>query len=90
MEEEPNYLVLAPDIIRIIESSILTFQLFVKMDKKKNSGVLNLFGNQNPMATPLQQVQSLLEKVTSCYGIHFNFIGYYLITYDCPHYNTSN
>ncbi|XVF74934.1 hypothetical protein PTKIN_Ptkin13bG0149800 [Pterospermum kingtungense] len=62
VEEESDYLVLAPDIIRIIESSILTFQMFVKMDKKKNSGVLNLFGNQNPMATPLQQVQSLLEK----------------------------
>ncbi|XWS11630.1 hypothetical protein CRYUN_Cryun37aG0015200 [Craigia yunnanensis] len=62
VEEEPNYLVLAPDIIRIIESSILTFQLFVKLDLKKNSSVLNLFGNQNPMATPLQQVQSLLEK----------------------------
>ncbi|KAK6263879.1 hypothetical protein SCA6_019313 [Theobroma cacao] len=62
VEEESNYLVHAPDIIRIIENSILTFQLFVKMDKKKHSSVLNLFGNQNPMATPLQQVQSLLMK----------------------------
>ncbi|XVF23320.1 hypothetical protein REPUB_Repub13aG0027500 [Reevesia pubescens] len=62
VEEESDFLVLAPDIIRIIESSILTFQLFVKMDKKKHSSVLNLFGNHNPMATPLQQVQSLLEK----------------------------
>ncbi|KAK8681454.1 hypothetical protein V6N13_053857 [Hibiscus sabdariffa] len=58
VEEESDYLVLAPDIIRIIESIILTFQLFVKIDKKKHS----LFGNQNPMATPLQQVKSLLEK----------------------------
>ncbi|KAK8487387.1 hypothetical protein V6N13_093146 [Hibiscus sabdariffa] len=58
VEEESDYLVLAPDIIKIIESVILTFQLFVKIDKKKHS----LFGNQNPMATPLQQVQSLLEK----------------------------
>ncbi|XWS16603.1 hypothetical protein CRYUN_Cryun34aG0103700 [Craigia yunnanensis] len=90
VEEELDYLVLAPHIIRIIESLILTFQQFVKMDKKGHSSVLNLFGNQNPMATPLQQVQSLLEKVTSCYAIHFNFIGYYLITYDCPHYSTSN
>ncbi|GMI89879.1 hypothetical protein like AT3G20260 [Hibiscus trionum] len=57
-EEESDYLVLAPDIIRIIESVILTFQLFVKIDKKKHS----LFGNQNQMGTPLQQVQSLLEK----------------------------
>lgn len=62
VKEESDYVVFAPDIIRILESSILTFQLFVKMDKKKNSGVLNLFGNQNPMATPLQQVQSLLDK----------------------------
>ncbi|XVF26458.1 hypothetical protein REPUB_Repub14bG0018300 [Reevesia pubescens] len=60
--KESDYLVLASDIIRIIESSILTFQLFVKMDKKKHGSVLNLFGNQNLMATPLQQVQSLLEK----------------------------
>ena len=90
MEEETDYLVLAPDIIRIIESLILTFQLFVKMDKKRHSSILNLFGNQNLMATPLQQVQSLLEKVTSCYAIHFNFIGYYLIAYDCPHYSTLN
>lgn len=76
VKEESDYVVFAPDIIRILESSILTFQLFVKMDKKKNSGVLNLFGNQNPMATPLQQVQSLLDKVNSCYAIHFNHIGY--------------
>ncbi|OMO65554.1 Ribosomal protein L34Ae [Corchorus olitorius] len=62
VEEESDYLVHAPDIIRLIESSILTFQLFVKADKKKHSSVLNLFGNQNLMATPLQQVQSLLEK----------------------------
>ncbi|XP_024972192.1 uncharacterized protein LOC112511053 isoform X1 [Cynara cardunculus var. scolymus] len=61
-EEESDMLVHAPDLIRIIESSILTFQLFIKMDKKKSNGVRNLFGGQNQMATPLQQVQSLLEK----------------------------
>ncbi|XP_061355958.1 uncharacterized protein LOC133300430 isoform X2 [Gastrolobium bilobum] len=55
--------VLAPDLIRIIESSILTFHLFLKRDKKKSSGVTNLFGNQNQLATPLQQVQFTLEKV---------------------------
>ncbi|KAE8658884.1 hypothetical protein F3Y22_tig00116965pilonHSYRG00047 [Hibiscus syriacus] len=58
VEDESDYLVIAPDIIRIIDSVILTFQLFVKIDKKKHT----LFGNQNPMATPLQQVKSLLEK----------------------------
>lgn len=57
--------VLAPDLIRIIENSILTFHLFLKRDKKKPSGVINLFGNQNQLATPLQQVQSALEKVKS-------------------------
>lgn len=62
MEEESDFLVLASDLIRIIESSILTFHLFLKMDKKKSSGVLNLFGGQNQTATPLQQIQSFLEK----------------------------
>lgn len=57
--------VLAPDLIRIIENSILTFHLFLKRDKKKSSGVINLFGNQNQLATPLQQVQSTLDKVKS-------------------------
>ncbi|XVE91115.1 hypothetical protein DITRI_Ditri20bG0129200 [Diplodiscus trichospermus] len=61
-EQAEGESVLAPDIIRIIESLILTFQLFLKMDKKRHNNVLNLFGNQNLMASPLQQVQSLLEK----------------------------
>lgn len=61
-KEESDMVVHAPELIRIIESSILTFQLFIKMDKKKSNGVRNLFGGQNQMATPLQQVQSLLEK----------------------------
>lgn len=61
-EEESDLTVLAPDLIRILESSILTFHLFLKMDKKKSSGVLQLFGNQNQIATPLQQIQSALEK----------------------------
>nr|GEW81744.1 hypothetical protein CTI12_AA490360 [Tanacetum cinerariifolium] len=62
-EESEMLLVEAPDLLRIIESSILTFQVFVKMDKKKKSnGVRNIFGGQNQMVTPLQQVQSLLDK----------------------------
>lgn len=61
-EGESDFLVLSPDMLGLIESSILTFHLFLKMDKKKSSGVLNLFGGQNHMATPLQQVQSALEK----------------------------
>lgn len=64
-EEESDLVVLAPDLIKIVESSILTFHLFMKIDKKKSSGVLRLFGNQNQLATPLQQIQSSLEKVRS-------------------------
>ncbi|MCI01122.1 hypothetical protein A2U01_0022146, partial [Trifolium medium] len=65
LTDESDMRVLAPDLIRIIENSILTFHLFLKRDKKKSSGVINLFGNQNQLATPLQQVQSTLEKVNS-------------------------
>ncbi|XP_062154255.1 uncharacterized protein LOC133862452 [Alnus glutinosa] len=61
-EEKSDLMVLAPDLIKIVESSILTFHLFMKMDKKKSNGVLRLFGNQNQIATPLQQIQSSLEK----------------------------
>ncbi|KAL2531908.1 Protein of unknown function (DUF1666) [Abeliophyllum distichum] len=61
-EEESDFVVLAPDLIRIIESSILSFLQFMKMDKKKIGGILNLFGSQNQMATPLQQIQSSHEK----------------------------
>ncbi|GLU17449.1 hypothetical protein SLE2022_338160 [Rubroshorea leprosula] len=61
VEEESDSLVLAPDLIEEIKTSILTFHLFLKMDKKKTT-VLNLFGNQNVMASPLQQIQSSLEK----------------------------
>lgn len=62
-EEESDWLVLAPNLINIIESSILTFQQFLKMDKKKAGSVRNIFGSQNHLDTPLQQVQVSLEKV---------------------------
>ncbi|KAK6915202.1 Protein of unknown function DUF1666 [Dillenia turbinata] len=61
-DEESDMLVLAPDLLRVIEDSILTFQLFLKRDKKKDSSVRNLFGVQNQSATPLQLVQSSLQK----------------------------
>ncbi|XP_062110899.1 uncharacterized protein LOC133822545 isoform X2 [Humulus lupulus] len=60
--EESPITVLATDLIKVMESSILTFHLFLKMDKKKSSGSLNLFGNQNHNAIPLHQIQSSLEK----------------------------
>ncbi|XP_058728750.1 uncharacterized protein LOC131601051 [Vicia villosa] len=62
LTDESDTRVLAPDLIRIIENSILTFHLFLKRDKKKSNGVINLFGNQNQLATPLHQIQSTLEK----------------------------
>ncbi|KAF2579320.1 hypothetical protein F2Q68_00003245 [Brassica cretica] len=56
MEKDSDYMVLADDLIRIIESSILTFNVFLKMDKKKkNNSHLN-------STTPLQLVQSSIEK----------------------------
>lgn len=67
MEKDTDCMVLADDLIKIIESSILTFNVFLKMDKKKPNGVINLFGNHNNnhmnSSTPLQLVQSSIEKV---------------------------
>ncbi|KAF1865801.1 hypothetical protein Lal_00021802 [Lupinus albus] len=60
--DDSDMRVLAPDLIKTIESSILTFHLFLKRDKKKSSGVVNLFGNHSQLATLLHQVQSTLEK----------------------------
>ncbi|OIW04992.1 hypothetical protein TanjilG_24464 [Lupinus angustifolius] len=60
--DESDMRVLAPDLIKAIESSILTFYLFLKRDKKKSSSTINLFGNQSQHSTPLHQVQSTLEK----------------------------
>lgn len=64
-EEDSDSAVLATDLITVMECAIFTFHLFLKMDKKRSSGVRNIFGGQNQLATPLQQVQSSLEKVTS-------------------------
>ncbi|KAF8389456.1 hypothetical protein HHK36_026151 [Tetracentron sinense] len=61
-EEESDSLVLASGLIRIIENTILSFRLFLKMDKKKSTGVFNLFGGENQIVSPLQQIQSSLEK----------------------------
>ncbi|KAL6496860.1 hypothetical protein OROGR_028789 [Orobanche gracilis] len=60
--EASDLVVLGTDLIRVIESSILCFRQFIKMDKKKSGGVRGIFGSQNQMATPFQQVQSSLEK----------------------------
>ncbi|XP_047958058.1 uncharacterized protein LOC125203693 [Salvia hispanica] len=61
-EEALGLKVHATDVLRVIETSILSFRQFVKMDKKKSGGVRSLFGSQNQMPTPVQLVQSTLEK----------------------------
>ncbi|XP_051148059.1 uncharacterized protein LOC127263129 [Andrographis paniculata] len=53
-EEAPNLLVAAMDLIRIIESSILSFHQFVKTDKTKSGVARHVFGNQNQLGTPVQ------------------------------------
>lgn len=71
-------MVLADDLIRIIESSILTFNVFLKMDKKKKpNGIIHMFGNNNHISstTPLQLVQSSIEKVCLLGAIYTHFFG---------------
>ncbi|KAF8392798.1 hypothetical protein HHK36_021035 [Tetracentron sinense] len=65
-EEESGLPVLASDLIRLIEGSILAFHLFLKMDKKKS---INLSGHQNHTYSSLQQIQSSLQKV--CLFLYF-------------------
>ncbi|CAN8258683.1 unnamed protein product [Cochlearia groenlandica] len=68
MEKDANFMVLAEDLINILESSIFTFNVFLKMDKKKPNSVIHLFGNNNNnnnhmnSTTPLQMVQSSIDK----------------------------
>ncbi|KAJ0985176.1 hypothetical protein J5N97_003532 [Dioscorea zingiberensis] len=54
--------ILAPELIKIMEDSILTFCQFLKMDKKKSGSSLNLFGGHDQLASSLHQVQSSLDK----------------------------
>jgi hypothetical protein len=66
MEKDTGFMVLADDLIKVIESSILTFNVFLKMDKKKPNGGIHLFGNHNNnhvnSTTPLLLVQSSIDK----------------------------
>lgn len=57
-------MVLAPDLIKIIEGSISTFHLFLNVEKKKSGGASNLVGVENRTSTPLEHIQSSLEKVS--------------------------
>lgn len=74
MEKDTGFMVLADDLIKIIESSILTFNVFLKMDKKKPNGGIHLFGNHNNnhmnSTTPLQLVQSSIDKVRFFCTVH--------------------
>ncbi|XP_058068341.1 uncharacterized protein LOC131217437 [Magnolia sinica] len=61
-EEDSGMLVLANDLIKVIENSIMTFLLFLKSDKKNSGGVLNLFRGNNQAENSLQQIQASLDK----------------------------
>lgn len=55
--------VLAPDLLNIIQDSILTFHRFLRRDKEKSNHGLSLFkGNNNQDASSLHQVQASLCK----------------------------
>ncbi|XP_021888121.1 uncharacterized protein LOC110807327 [Carica papaya] len=43
VDVESDLTVHVPELLRIIENSIITFYIFLKMDKRKANGVLNLF-----------------------------------------------
>ncbi|XP_068643841.1 uncharacterized protein [Aristolochia californica] len=60
-EEDSDVPVPVSEFCRIIESAILTFHVFLKIDKKKQSNVLHLFGT-SPVASPLQLIQSSFDK----------------------------
>lgn len=64
-DENGDYLdspIFASELLHVIEESILTFHLFVRMDKKKPAGALHLASARNQADSPLKQVQVLLDK----------------------------
>ncbi|CAL5005242.1 unnamed protein product [Urochloa decumbens] len=54
---EPS--IFAPDLIKLLEESILTFRLFLKKDKKKNSSHMSAYGHTG---SSIHQVQSSIDK----------------------------
>ncbi|XP_006659609.1 uncharacterized protein LOC102721010 [Oryza brachyantha] len=54
---EPS--IFAADLIKLLEESILTFRLFLKKDKKKNSALMSVHSHTG---SSIQQVQSSLDK----------------------------
>uniref|UniRef100_A0A0D9X9T8 Uncharacterized protein n=1 Tax=Leersia perrieri TaxID=77586 RepID=A0A0D9X9T8_9ORYZ len=58
-EDQVEPSIFAPDLIKLLEESILTFRLFLKKDKKKNSALMSVHGHTG---SSIQQVQSSLDK----------------------------
>ena len=75
MEVDSDKPILAIDLIKIIEDSILTFRFFLKMDKKKSGG---FFRAHSPRSS-LQQVQASLEKVCYMLVAHVCFVSTWFI-----------
>lgn len=57
-ENEPA--VVATDLVKVLEESILTFRLFLKKDKTKSGAFL---GAHSTAGSSLHQVQASLDKV---------------------------
>jgi hypothetical protein len=57
-EDETGPSIFASDLIKLLEESILTFRLFLKKEKKKNSASAH-----GQTGSSIQQVQSSLDKV---------------------------
>lgn len=60
-EDQMEPSIFAPDLIKLLEESILTFRLFLKKDKKKNSGT----STHGHTGSSIHHVQSSLDKVNS-------------------------
>jgi hypothetical protein len=59
-EDQMEPSIFALDLIKLLEESILTFRLFLKKDKKKNSAHMSAHGHTG---SSIHQVQSSLDKV---------------------------
>lgn len=62
-EDQMETSIFAPDLIKLLEECILTFRVFLKKDKKKNSALMSAHGHTG---SSIQQVQSSLDKVIFC------------------------
>ncbi|KAF0898095.1 hypothetical protein E2562_001757 [Oryza meyeriana var. granulata] len=58
-EDQVEPSIFASDLIKLLEESILTFRLFLKKDKTKNSALMSVHSHTG---SSIQQVQSSLDK----------------------------